>query len=170
MGFLRSMQISYYLIPSFVIIIFIFALFKKCDAYDSFIEGAKEGVGTSITILPFLLSMYVAVSVLDASGLIQDIVRLKSIPIELILQGAFRPVSSNASMSFMLKAFEIYGVDSPAGIASSVMQGGCDTTLYVMTLYFGSIGVVNYRYALKVGLSTDILCFILCVCLYFSLQ
>lgn len=169
MEFLANVQISYYVIPVFIILALVFALKNKTDAYESFITGSKDGIKTAFTILPYLLSMYVAVAVIDASGIFQDIIKFKNIPLEIILQGIFRPVSSNASLSFMINVFDIYGVDSKAGFVSSVMQGGTDTTVYVMTLYFGSIGVINYRYALKVGLLTDLFCFIMCVALYFTI-
>ncbi len=142
-------------------------MYKKCDAYDAFIEGSRDGVKTSIAILPFLISMYIAVRIFDASGFLQDLIRLKSIPFELILQGIFKPFSNNASMSFMLKAYEAYGVDSKEAVVSSILQGGTDTTMYVMTLYFGSVGISKYRHAPAVGLLNDLFCFCLCMVLYF---
>ncbi len=163
------MQISYYFIPVLVFVIFTYSFLKKKNAYDSFIIGAKEGIQTSVQILPFLLSMYVAVNVLNASGLIQDVVRLKNFPIEIIIQAIFKPFSSNASMSFMIDCFETYGVDSNAAMVSSIMQASTDTTFYIVALYFGSVGILNYRYTIKVGLLTDIFCFLLCILLFYIL-
>ncbi len=161
------MAVSYYVIPIFVLAVFLYALVVKCNAYDVFIEGSKDGIKTSITILPYLMSMFICVKVFSASGFLNDLIRIKSVPIEILMQAIFRPVSNNASMSFMLEVYEIYGVDSKEGIISSVMQGGTDTTIYVMTLYFGSIGVTKYRYSFTIGLLTDFLCFVLCMILYF---
>lgn len=162
-----NVSLSNFIIPLFLIIVFLYSTFKKTDAYDAFIEGCNDGIKQSFSILPFLLSMYVAVKVLDSSGIIEDIIKLKSIPSELFIQGIFRPVSSNASLSYMIDIFEVYGVDSPEGVVSSILQGCTDTTLYVITLYFGSIGVKKYRYSVFIGLLSDLLCFVICVLMYF---
>ncbi|MGM9972128.1 MAG: spore maturation protein, partial [Anaeroplasmataceae bacterium] len=134
------MSFSYYIIPIFVILIFVCAFLNKTNAYDAFIYGAKDGIKTSIDILPYLMSMYIAVKVFDASGIMDDLLRISKIPNKLLLQGFFRSFSSNASLSYMIEIFKSYGPDSKEGIVSSILQGATDTTMYVITLYFGSIG------------------------------
>ncbi len=161
------MSFSYYVIPVFIILIFIIAFLNKTNAYDSFIIGSKEGIKTSLDILPYLMCMYIAVKVFDASGIIDDLLRFKSIPNKLLAQGFFRSFSSNASLSYMIEIFEHYGPDSKEGMVSSILQGATDTTLYVTTLYFGSIGIGKYRYSVIVGLLSDLLCIFICILMYF---
>ena len=134
--------------------------------YDSFIDGAKYQMKEGITIFPYLLCMLVAVNVFKASGILNDLIRSATIPNELFVQGAFRPASSHASMSVMLQIFKDYGPDSKAGMASSILQGGSDTTVYVMGLYFGSIGIRKTRHAYVVGLISDCVCFLCCLVLF----
>ena len=109
--------------------------------------------------------MFVAINVFKASGILNDLISFRKIPSELFIQGIFRPVSSHASLSMMLSIFKEYGVDSSVGTISSILQGGSDTTVYVMGLYFGSIGVKKTRHAYAIGLISDCLCFIMCIAL-----
>ena len=161
------MRFSIILIPLFILIVFIYAIIKKTNAYESFIYGAKEGLNQSFDILPYIISMYIAVKVFNASGILEDILRLSKIPPKLIAQGIFRSFSSNASLSYMIDIFNEYGPDSKLGMASSVLQGATDTTFYVLTLYFGSVKVTNYRYSSFIGISSDILCLVLSILMYF---
>lgn len=156
-------MLSYYIIPCFIILIFVFAVKSKTNTFDAFIDGSREGLKTTVQIIPYILSMYIGVQVFYASGFMQDLIRFKDIPFDLILQGIFRPISSNASLTFMMQIYESYGVDSKVGLASSIVQGGTDTTIYVLTLYFGSIGITRTRYAYGVGLLSDLFCFGLCM-------
>lgn len=122
---------------------------------------------SGIVILPYLLVMYVAVNVFKASGILTDLINTKVLPSELLIQGIFRPASSHASLSMMVSIIDTYGVDSKAGFISSVLQGGSDTTIYVMGLYFGYIGIKKARHSYVVGIISDIVCFILCIILFF---
>ncbi|MDE6660690.1 MAG: hypothetical protein K2J93_02560 [Anaeroplasmataceae bacterium] len=159
-------NISYYFIIGFILIILLFGFFKKTYVYDSFIDVAFYQMKEGITIFPYLLCMLVAVNVFKASGMLNDLIRTVTIPNELFVQGAFRPASSHASMSIMLQIFKDYGPDSKAGMASSILQGGSDTTVYVMGLYFGSIGIKKTRHAYVVGLISDCVCFLCCLVLF----
>ncbi|MCM1130896.1 MAG: spore maturation protein [Roseburia sp.] len=159
-------NISYYFIIGFILIILIYGVIKKTNVYDSFIDGAKYQMKEGITIFPYLLCMLVAVNVFKASGILNDLIRTVTIPNELFVQGAFRPASSHASLSIMLQIFKDYGPDSKAGMASSILQGGSDTTVYVMGLYFGSIGIRKTRHAYVVGLISDCVCFLCCLVLF----
>lgn len=124
---------------------------------------------SGISLLPFLLVMYVAVGVFKASGLLTDIIRFKAIPSEIFIQGLFRPVSSHASFSVMMSTINTYGIDSKEGFISTILQGGSDTTFYVMGLYFGYAGIKKTRHAYAVGIITDFICFILCIILFFMI-
>ncbi len=160
-------NLSYYIILGFVGLVLLYSLIKKNNAYESFINGCKESMTTGITILPYLLVMYVAVNVFKASGILTDIIKIDVIPSELLIQGVFRPVSSHASLSMMISIINTYGVDSKAGLVSSVLQGGSDTTIYVMGLYFGYVRIKKTRHAYPIGLLCDLICFILCMLLFF---
>lgn len=159
-------SISYYFIIGFILIIILHGVVKKTNVYDSFIEGAKYQMKEGITIFPFLLCMLVAVNVFKASGMLNDLIRPSKIPNALFIQGAFRPASSHASMSLMLQIFTDYGVDSKEGMAAAILQGGSDTTVYVMGLYFGSVGIRKTRHAYAVGLISDCVCFVCCLVLF----
>ena len=111
--------------------------------------------------------MYVAVNVFRASGFLEDILPMKKITNDLIMQGVFRPVSSHASLSMMISIINDFGVDSNEGFISAVLQGGSDTTMYVMGLYVGYAGIKKTRYAYIVGIICDLLIFILCMAIYF---
>ena len=113
--------------------------------------------------------MYVAVYVFEASGIISILKLSTKIPVELILEGLFRPVSSYAASSFMIKIFENYHPDSNIGIASSILLGGTDTTIYVYSLYFASIKIKNTKYAYFVGLLSDLFYFILVILLLYTI-
>lgn len=159
-------NISYYFILVFVVIVLIYSFYKKNNAYESFINGCMSNMKTGITILPYLLVMYVAVTVFKASGILEDLLSFSSIPSEVLMQGVFRPVSSHASLSMMISIINTFGVDSKEGIISSILQGGSDTTVYVMGLYFGYISIKKTRHAYFVGLFCDIVCFFICMLLF----
>lgn len=151
-----------YIIPIFIGIIFLYALIKRTPCYETFIEGASKGMKSVITIFPCLLSMIFATSLLEASGLIQFIFKDFSffLPSEIIMQSIFRPLSGNASLGIMTNIYDHYGVDSKNALISSILQGSSDTTIYVTTLYFSSIGIKKIRYAIPLGILCDIIGFI----------
>lgn len=159
--------ISYYLILVFLAVVLIFSIIKKVDAYDSFLDGCKISMKDGIILFPYILVMYVAVNVFRASVFLEDILPMKKITNDLIMQGVFRPVSSHASLSMMISIINDFGVDSNEGFISAILQGGSDTTMYVMGLYFGYAGIKKTRYAYVVGIICDLLIFILCMAIYF---
>ena len=103
-----------------------------------------------------------ATSILNASRILQIILKDVS-SYELIIQGLFRPLSGNASLAMMVDIYNAYGPDSRISLASSILQGSSDTTIYIITLYFGSIGIKKYRYALTAGLLADFIGFLLTI-------
>ncbi|MCI5583714.1 MAG: hypothetical protein MR357_08365 [Anaeroplasma sp.] len=163
-------NISYYIIIIFLLSVFIVSIIKKHNAYESFIIGAKDSMKTGVTILPYLLVMFVAVNVFRSCGIFEDIILSLKIPNELLIQGIFRPISSHASLSMMVSIIKEYGVDSKESFISTVLQGGSDTTVYVMSLYYGYIGIKHTRHSYYAGLLCDLLCFIMVVILYFIIQ
>ena len=160
------------LLPSVVFIILLVAIMKKVDVYDEFVSGAKEGLGMGISIFPYLIGMIFGINILLKSEILQNIFvffrpvfDFLRIPIEILPMAIIRPISGNASFAVMINVIQTYGVDSYLGRIVSVMQGATDTTIYVISLYFGSIGIKNIRYSLKAGLFADLVTLIMSVLL-----
>lgn len=155
--------VSTWALPMTLAAILIAGIARRVPVYDSFVLGAKEGFGTSISLIPQLIAMMVAVSVFRASGALQLLVsaldpllQLLHFPPELLPLALLRPISGSASLALVIDVFKAHGPDSFLGKAASVMQGSTDTTMYVLTVYFGSVGIRNPRYAVKVGLLSDL--------------
>lgn len=159
-----------YLIPIIVIIILIYGLYKKVDIFDTFLLGVKEGLKSSINLFPTIFAMIIAINLLTRSGFILDITKILtplfnkiSFPAELLSLVILRPISGSASLSMLSEILSIYGPDSFIGRVASVMQGSTDTTIYIISLYFASIGVKKIKYSLVVGLLSDLISIILSV-------
>lgn len=152
----------------FVIIIgFIVAgMRKKINAYDAFVEGAKEGFTTAVRIIPYLVAILVAIGVFRASGcmdyLIEGIANLVNLcGINSDFVGALptalmKPLSGSGARGLMVDAMNTYGADSFVGRLSCIFQGSTDTTFYILAVYFGSVGVVRTRHAVPCGLLADL--------------
>ena len=140
-------MLSNYIIPLIVIVIVFYGFFKKTDIYECFLEGSVDGLKTVVSIIPVVLAMILAVNIfVESGGSLKDIVPM------IIL----RPISGNATLAYLSKIYQKFGVDSYLGNLASVIQGATDTTIYVLALYFGSIGIKKTRYALIGGLFADI--------------
>ena len=146
-------MLSNYIIPLIVIVIVFYGFFKKVDIYECFLEGSVDGLKTVVSIIPVVLAMILAVNIFVESGVLNLIGgSLKDIVPMIIL----RPISGNATLAYLSKIYQKFGVDSYLGNLASVIQGATDTTIYVLALYFGSIGIKKTRYALIGGLFADI--------------
>ncbi|WP_425445301.1 spore maturation protein [Virgibacillus proomii] len=139
------------------------AMIKKVPAYELFVDGGKEGVKMAFSLVPFLVGMIVAIAILRSSGaleafiqLLAPILTLIGIPPEIIPLALIRPISGTAALGMTTELIHTYGPDSFIGRLASVMQGSTDTTLYILTVYFGAIGIKKMGYALKVGLLADV--------------
>ncbi len=160
-------SISVWAIPFIIVCIPLYAAFKKVPVYESFVEGAKEGFNTSINIIPHLVGMMVAISIFRASGamdLFIDIIRPVfnwiGIPSEVFPLAILRPITGAGSLAFTTDLIKEFGPDSMIGRMASTVQGSTDTTLYVLTVYFGAMGIKKVKYALKVGLIADMIGFL----------
>lgn len=154
-------------IPTIIFLIMVTAVLRRVNVYESFIDGAKEGFTTAVKTIPFLVAMFVAISVFRASGAMELFVRALSpvteifgIPAEVVPLGIMRPLSGGGALGITAELIKIHGPDSLIGRLASTLQGSTDTTFFVLTLYFGSIGITKYRYAVISGLSADITGFI----------
>lgn len=142
-----------YIIPIVVLFIIIYGYKNKVSIYDSFMEGAREGLHSILTIIPPIFGLVLAVNIFIESGIISSLFNDNS---ELVAMSILRPMSGNASLAMLSTIYNKYGVDSFNGILASLIQGANDTTIYILALYFSSIKVKKTRYALFVGLFADL--------------
>ena len=139
---------------------------KKINVYNSFIEGAKGGFDVAVSLIPYVVAILVAVGIFRASGGLQMLQHYVEAGVETIglnsdFVGALpvalmKPLSGPGARGMMLENFSHFGPDSFIGHLSSVLQGCTDTTFYILAVYFGSVGIKKYRYAVKCGLTADI--------------
>ena len=152
------------IIPIFILIIIFYGVAKKIDIYDSFLNGAKEGLMTCFNIFPSILAMVFAVNIFLDSNFLSTVFSFLTpalskfnVPIDIIPMALLRPISGTASMSIMNDIFKNFGPDSFAGLLASTIQGSTDTTIYVLALYFSSIKITKIRHALYNGLFADLI-------------
>ncbi len=155
--------VSLVIIPLFVLLIILYGFKKKVNLYDTFLEGAKEGLITTFNIFPAVIAMVFAINIfLDSNVLIFLLSKLTpilnnlNIPIDIIPMALLRPISGTASLAIMNDIFKEMGPDSYPGRLASVLQGCTDTTVYVLALYFGSVKISKIGHSLQVGLFADL--------------
>ena len=152
------------------LLIVVGGVYKKIDVFDAFIDGAKSGFDTAIRIIPYLVGILVAISMLRTSGTFDVVITgiknffaflgadtrfVDGLPTALI-----RPLSGGAARGMMVNAMETYGPDSFASRLSGIFQGASDTTFYVIAVYFGSVNIKNTRYSIGAMLMADLVCII----------
>ena len=157
---------SNFILLSIIVVFMVAALRKRVNVYEAFIEGAKSGIQTSITIIPYLVGMLVAIAVLRQSGVLGFVVQgftwvfsqlgvntdfTPALPTALM-----KPVSGSGARAMMIDAMKTYGVDSFVGRLVSILQGATDTTFYIIALYFGAVGITRTRYSITYGLIADL--------------
>lgn len=159
--------VSRWAIPFLLLAIPVYGALRRVPVYEAFVEGAEEGFSTAVKIIPFLVGMMLAISVFRASGAmdwlawcLRPLTRLLDIPAEILPLGIMRPMSGSAVLGMTTELMKVYGPDSFIGRLASVMQGTTDTTFFILTIYFGSVGIKKYRYSVITGLSADITGFI----------
>ncbi|AYV66903.1 spore maturation protein [Niallia circulans] len=159
--------ISLWMIPSLIGFILLYGTFKKVPTYESFVEGGKEGIQIAFSIIPYLVGMLVSISIFRASGALEffmsflkPVLDFIGVPSEVAPLAIIRPISGNAALGMTSDLIATYGPDSFIGRLASVIQGSTDTTLYVLTVYFGAVGIKKMGDALKVGLLADLIGFI----------
>ena len=151
-------KISLYILPVMILFILSFALIKKVPVYEEFIEGAKDGFKVSISIIPYLVAIIVAVSMFRASGILDWLKDFANniIPPDIIPLMLTRPLSGSAALGIFSDIVKEYGADSYIAKLTAIMVGSSETTFYVLAVYFGSVGIKKYRYALLTGIIADI--------------
>ncbi len=161
----QSSLISNVILFSLVITFILGAVYKRINAYEAFIEGAKEGFETAITLIPYLVAMLVAIGVFRASGALElitasirylvQLLNLDQRFIDALPTALMKPFSGSGARAMMIDTMQVHGADSFAGRLSSIVQGSTETTFYVLAVYFGSVGIKNIRHAAACGIIAD---------------
>ena len=154
---------SNYIMPLLVLMIILYGTHKKVDLYNSFMEGTKESFSMVLSLFPNLLAMIFGFNIFLKSNLLNDLLFIFkdffnkiNIPFEIIPMALVRPISGSSSLAILNNILEVNSPDSYIGRLASVLQGSTDTTFYVLTLYFGSIGIKKIRHAMIGGLIADL--------------
>ncbi|WP_458412630.1 spore maturation protein [Schinkia sp. CFF1] len=160
-------MISLWLIPVVIGFILIYGTIKRVPTYETFVEGGKEGIQIAFSIIPYLVGMLVAITVFRESGaldylmnFIRPFLMSIGIPADIVPLAIIRPISGNAALGITSDLIATHGPDSFIGRLASTMQGSTDTTLYILTVYFGAVGIKKMGDALKVGLLADLVAII----------
>lgn len=161
-----SKLISNGLILLIFLLIVLGGVYKKINIFDAFIDGAKEGFNTCVKIIPYLVGMLVAISLLRTSGVFDLIINgMKWIVESLSMDTRFvdglptaliKPLSGSGARGMMIDTMTTFGVDSFPARLSAILQGSSDTTFYVIAVYFGAVGVKNIRYTISSMLLSDL--------------
>ena len=148
--------------PVVIILIIGYGVLEKNKVYDTFLNGAKEGLKIVIKLFPTLVGIFMAVGALRSSGildvfirLIEPVLRIFSIPIEIMPLAILRPISGSASMVIAIDIMSKYGVDDKIGLISSTIMGCTETTLYTIAIYTSTVGIKNIRFVLIASLIAD---------------
>lgn len=171
-------QISNWIFLAFIAGIPLYAAIKKVNVFDAFVVGAKQGFETSVSIMPYLIAMLVAIGMLRASGFFELLFGLLSplltaigMPEELLPLALIRPFSGSASTAVMADLIHQHGGNSFIAKTAATMMGSTETTFYVIAVYFGAVGIQRTRHAIPAGLLADLAGIIatVFVCRYFFL-
>ena len=155
-----------FILFAFIFLFIIWGLIKKINVYESFIDGAKEGFSVAIKIVPYLVAMLVAIAMLRTSGILNLFILgfdklfsyfgwntdfVAAIPTAIL-----KPLSGSGARAMMIETMQNYGADSFQGFVASVIQGSTETTFYVLTIYFGAVGITKVGAALPCALLADL--------------
>lgn len=157
-------KISILILPLLISFIFVYALIKKTNVYDAFIDGAQDGIKCACSIIPYLLAIIVVISMVQSCGLFDFIERkfkfifeFLKIPVDIIPVMIIRSLSGSALLGLVSDIVDKYGNDAYVTKLAAIMAGSSETTFYVISVYFGAIGIKKLRYALFCGLFGDMI-------------
>ena len=162
----QSLALGGLIIFAFIFFFVALAAIRKVPVYEKFIEGAKDGFSTAVTIIPYLVAMLIAVGIFRACGALDEIINaIKALVAPLggdtrwvdgMPTATMKPLSGSGARAMAVEAMETYGVDSFRGKLSCVMQGSTETTFYTLAVYFGVVKIRKTRHALPCGLAADV--------------
>ena len=159
--------VSQWAIPLTVLLIVVWAAFKRVPMYDSFVTGAKEGFGIAVMIIPYLVAMLFVIKVFLASGIFTDIKSGLQLAmqwtglgnhtesLDLLPLVFTRPLTGSGSNAMLLEIFKTHGPDSFLGNTASILMGSSETTFYILTIYYGSVQIKKIRHTLVACLLAD---------------
>ncbi len=150
------MRVSNFIIPFMFLAVIIYGFRKKINIYDVFVEGSKESFDMIFKLFPCLLAMILGVNLFLNSNPFLFLKEIAWLPNEIISLAIMRPISGTSSLALLANIYSKMGPDGYIGTLASLIQGTTDTTFYILTLYFGSVGIKKIKYALWVGLLTDL--------------
>lgn len=155
--------ISTVAMPLIILLIIVYGLLEKNKVFDTFLDGAKEGLEIVFSIFPTLIGLFVAIGALRSSGILDLIVNIVSpilnvihFPSEIMPLAMLRPISGSASIAVATDIMKNYGVDSDLGIIASTIMGSTETTLYTIAIYTSSVGIKKTRFVLYAALIADV--------------
>lgn len=155
--------ISNWIMPVFLLIVFCHAYVKRVNIFDTFVEGAGEAFHLVMRLMPYVVAIYVAVGIFRSSGaldllasVLQPILTLAGIPREVLPLFVVRPLSGPAALGLTADLINRYGPDSFTGRLAATIDSSTDTTIYILAVYFASVGIKKARYSLPVGLLADL--------------
>lgn len=156
--------ISLWIIPAIILIVLTAGILKRLPVYEIFIDGAKDGMKVGVNILPYLIAIIVAVSMLRASGAIDalgcalgGVLNRFNIPVDTLPIMIVRSLSGSAILGILSDIASQHDVNSYVTKLSAIMVGSSETTFYVLAVYFGSVGIKKFRHALLAGVLADII-------------
>ena len=162
----QSSILSNVLLFGLISIFLLMAVWRRVNAYEAFVEGAKEGFHTAVTIIPYLVAMLVAIAVFRASGALDLLMGgMRSAVLALgfdarwvdaVPTALLKPFSGSGARAMMIDTMQTHGADSFAGRLASIVQGSTETTFYVLAVYFGAVGIKRVRHAVTCGLIADV--------------
>jgi spore maturation protein B len=163
-------SISQWAIPILLLIILGFGRFKKIHLYEVFIQGAMEGIQTTIKLIPYIIAIFIAVGLFRGSGaldfmvyLVKPVFHSLKISPDLLTLGIIKPLSGSAALGITAEILQKYGPDSTTGVTASIIQSSSETTLYVLSLYLGAVHIKDSRHSLLMGLTGEMAAFILAI-------
>ncbi len=163
-------MISLWALPFIIVLILTVGIIKKVPVYEVFTEGAKDGFKVAINIIPYLVAIIVAISMLRASGTIEMLAGIMSsfltkihVPIDVLPVILVRPLSGSAALGLFSDIATTAGAAAYSTKLAAVMVGSSETTFYVLAVYFGAVGITKFRYAIWVGILADIIAAIMSI-------
>lgn len=149
-------------IPATIIIIILFGLKEKVKVFDTFLEGAKDGIKMVVELFPTLLGIFLSIGLLRSSGIIDFVINLISpitnilqIPSQILPLAMLRPISGSASIGIAVDIMQTYGVDSLIGLIASTIMGSTETTFYTIAIYTSCVKIKKIRFVLFAALLAD---------------
>ena len=154
---------SKFIIPLMLVLIPLYGIFKRVAVYEEFVAGAKDGFNVAVRIIPYLVAILFAIGMFRASGAMEYLMTalreplaIFELPPEILPMAITRPLSGGGSLGILGDMVKEHGLDSVFVKMAGVMYGACETTFYVVAVYFGAVGIKRVRHAVAAGLIADL--------------